>query len=290
VALCEAGGVDSIWQSDRLVSAQPYLDCMSVMAALAGATERLKFGMNVLGLGVREPLLVAKECATIDFLSSGRLLPAFGVGALSAPDWAAMGRQPQGQVGRVDQALDIIQQLWRGETVNVEGPHFNLSGARLSPKPVQQPLPLWIGGSGAAAIRRTARIGTGWLAGLEGPAQVARAVAAIKAACLEVDRRIDPEHFGAGFSFRFGAPDEPSAERRRAAFRAAFPTRNPDDVMVIGSAADIVRRLIDYEAAGVTKFVLRPIGEGDVDLFDQTQRLIEEVIPAVHGRKARPAA
>src|SRR5258707_661901 len=79
VRLCEDGGVDSLWQSDRLVSAQPFLDCMSVMAALAGATERLKFGMNVLALGYREPLLVAKECARIDFLSHGRLLPAFGL-------------------------------------------------------------------------------------------------------------------------------------------------------------------------------------------------------------------
>jgi alkanesulfonate monooxygenase SsuD/methylene tetrahydromethanopterin reductase-like flavin-dependent oxidoreductase (luciferase family) len=96
VRLCEDGGVDSIWQSDRLVAAQPVLDCMSVMAALTGATERLKFGMNVLALGFREPLLVARECATIDLLSGGRLLPAFGIGALASPDWAAMGRQPQG--------------------------------------------------------------------------------------------------------------------------------------------------------------------------------------------------
>jgi len=290
IALCEEGGVDSIWQSDRLISAQPYLDCMSVMAALAGATQRLKFGMNVLGLGVREPLLVAKECATIDFLSGGRLLPAFGVGALASPDWAAMGRTSEGQAGRIDQALDIMARLWRGETVDVDGPHFHMAGARLSPEPVQQPLPLWIGGSGPAAIRRTARIGTGWLAGLEGPSQVARTVSAIKAAAMEAGREIDPEHFGAGFSYRFGDPDDALAERRRAAYRRAFPTRDPDDVMVVGGAADIVRRMLDYEAAGATKFVLRPIGEGDADLFDQTRRLIEEVIPAVHGRKARPAA
>jgi probable F420-dependent oxidoreductase len=285
VRLCEEGGVDSLWQSDRLVAAQPFLDCMSVMAALAGATERLKFGMNVLALGFREPLLVARECATIDFLSGGRLLPAFGVGALTSPDWAAMGRASQGQVGRIDQALDIIARLWAGETVTVDGPHFRLEGARLLPLPVQRPLPLWIGGSGPAAIRRTARIGTGWLAGLEGPAQVARAVASIRAAALEAGRVIDPDHFGAGFSYRFGAQDNPIVERRRSAFRTAFPTRNPDDVIVSGGAADILRRMQDYEAAGASKFVLRPIGEGDADLFDQTRRLIEDVIPAAHDRR-----
>lgn len=288
VRLCEDGGVDSIWQSDRLVAAQPFLDCMSVMAALAGATQRLKFGMNVLALGFREPLLVARECATIDFLSGGRLLPAFGIGALASPDWAAMGRQPRGQGARVDEALDIIARLWRGETVNADGPHFRIEGARLAPLPVQQPLPLWIGGSGPAAIRRTVRIGSGWIAGLQGPAQVARTVEAIRTAALEAGRVIDAEHFGAGFSYRFGAKDDPVAERRRAAYRKAFPAGDPDDVIVAGSAADILGRIGDYQAAGVTKFVLRPIGDGDTDIFDQTQRLIEQVIPAVHGRRARP--
>ena len=285
VRLCEDGGVDSIWQSDRLVAAQPFLDCMSVMAALAGATERLKFGMNVLALGYREPLLVARECATIDFLSGGRLLPAFGIGSLASPDWAAMGSQPHGIGARVDEALDIIARLWRGETVNAQGPHFRIEGARLAPLPVQQPLPLWIGGSGPAAIRRTARIGTGWLAGLQGPAHVARTVAAIKAAALEAGREIDAEHFGAGFSYRFGAKDDPAAERRRLALQKAFPTIDPGDLIVVGGAADIIRRMLDYEAAGVTKFVLRPIGDDDADLFDQTQRLIEEVIKAVHNRR-----
>ena len=84
MALGEEGGVDSIWQTDRLVSAQPYLECMSLMAALAGATKRIKFGMNVACLGWREPLLLAKQCATIDVLSGGRLLPAFGVGSTSS--------------------------------------------------------------------------------------------------------------------------------------------------------------------------------------------------------------
>ena len=263
---------------------------MSVMAALAGATERLKFGMNVLTLGFREPLLVARECATIDFLSGGRLLPAFGIGALTSPDWAAMGRQPKGQGARVDAALDIMARLWRGETVNADGPHFRMEGARLAPLPVQQPLPLWIGGSGPAAIRRTARIGTGWLAGLQGPAQVALTVDAIRTAATEAGRAIDPEHFGAGFSYRFGAKDDPVAERRRAAYRKAFPTSNPDDVIVVGGAADIISRMADYEGAGVTKFVLRPIGDDDADIFDQTRRLIEEVIHAVHNRRKRPAS
>jgi hypothetical protein len=73
VDLCEAGGVDSLWHSDRLCGDTPALECMSVMAALAGATRRLKFGMNVASAGLRDPLLLACQCATIDTLSDGRL-------------------------------------------------------------------------------------------------------------------------------------------------------------------------------------------------------------------------
>ena len=76
VDMCEAGGADSLWQTDRLVSKEPILECMAVMAALAGRTRRIKFGMNVVSLALRDPVLVAKQCATIDVLSEGRLLPA----------------------------------------------------------------------------------------------------------------------------------------------------------------------------------------------------------------------
>ena len=77
VDLCEEGGVDSLWQTDRLVSRTPILESLSVMAALAGRTRRMRFGMNVVSLALRDPFLLAKQCATIDVLSEGRLLPAF---------------------------------------------------------------------------------------------------------------------------------------------------------------------------------------------------------------------
>ena len=100
VDLCEAGGIDSVWQTDRLLSRDPILECMTAMAALAGRTRRLKFGMNVVSLALRDPVLVAKQCATIDVLSEGRLLPAFGIGSPAAPEWQAMGLETKTR-GRV---------------------------------------------------------------------------------------------------------------------------------------------------------------------------------------------
>jgi hypothetical protein len=97
---------------------------------------------------------------------------------------------------------------------------------------------------------------------------------------------MEDDHFGASFSYRFGPHDDPIVEARRAAFQKAFPGRDSRLLVVTGGAAEILQRLKDYEAAGITKFILRPAASGDADVFDQTERLIGEVIPAVHRRKA----
>ena len=185
VEMCEESTVDSIWQTDRLITDNPMLESLTTMAAVAGATERLKFGMNVVALGWRDPLVVAKQCASIDFLSEGRLLPAFGIGTPRGEEWRATGRDTRSRGARTDEALDIISRLWAGETVDYDGEYYQYRGARISPLPVQKRLPLWIGGDSKAAIRRTARIGTGWLAGFQSPDEVTPVVAAIKVAARE---------------------------------------------------------------------------------------------------------
>ena len=109
VDLCEAGGVDSIWQTDRLVSPSPFLECMSALAALAGRTRRIKFGVNVLSLAMRDAVLVARQCATIDFLSNGRLLPAFGIGSPLGPEWTALNLDPKTRGRKTDEGLEVIR-------------------------------------------------------------------------------------------------------------------------------------------------------------------------------------
>ena len=280
IEMCEDSAVDSIWQTDRLISDNPMLESLSVMAALAGATTRLKFGMNVIALGWRDPLVVAKQCASIDFLSGGRLLPAFGIGTPRGEEWEATGRDTKGRGARADEALDIISRLWSGESVDYDGTYYQYRRARISPLPVQKRLPLWIGGQSKAAIRRTARIGTGWLAGFQSPGEVAPVVAAIKTAAEEAGRRIDADHYGAGFYFRFGSWDDAIVGPRAETF-AARTGRSPQECMVIGGAADMIERLRAYIVGGVSKFVLHPVAGGDDDTLDQTRRLIAEVLPGV---------
>ncbi|MCH9672062.1 MAG: LLM class flavin-dependent oxidoreductase [Gammaproteobacteria bacterium] len=289
VDLCEQGGIDSLWQTDRLVSKMPMLECMSAMAALAGATKKIKFGMNVASAGLRDPLLLAKQCATIDMLSEGRLLPAFGIGSALGPDWVSMGRPTKGRGRLTDEALEIISRLWSGERLTYEGEFFQYKKAIISPLPAQSQLPLWIGGSSKAAIRRTARVGTGWLAGREAASDVGAVVDGIKAACLEEGRTIDDDHYGAGFFYRFGTWDEPIIDKRVELMKKTMANdgRDPKEMLAVGSVEDIMAHIERFVDGGVSKFILRPIGVDDDDLYNQTRRLIEEVIPAVDALNSR---
>src|SRR5262245_27376091 len=156
-SLLERSGVDSLWQTDRLVSREPFLESMSVMAALAGATERLRFGMNAVVASFRDPLLLAKQCATIDYLSGGRLLPVFGIGATDAPELHAPGTSAARRGARVDEMLVLMQRLWTEERLSFDGEFFHYVDCTITPRPVQNPLPCWIGGHSPSAVRRTAR-------------------------------------------------------------------------------------------------------------------------------------
>jgi probable F420-dependent oxidoreductase len=273
VDLCEQGGIDSLWQTDRIVGRSPILESMTTMAALAGRTRRLKFGMNVVSLAFRDPVLLAKQCATIDVLSEGRLLPAFGIGSPLSPEWQALALDTRTRASRTDEALDIMRRLWTEDSVTHEGRHFRLDAASILPRPHQRDLPVWIGGSSEAAIRRTARAGTGWIAGAEPPEEAGRIAAAIRGAAPH----IEPDHYGAGFPFHFGMPSDiaPAMESYRAR-----TGRDPAAYFAVGNAEAILGQLGRYVSAGISKFILRPLGDEDA-ILAQTHRLIEQVLPCV---------
>ena len=277
----EETAVDSVWVSERLISTQLQLEPIVAFGVIAGRTQRLKFGMNAIIAPLRDPLILAKQCATLDYLSEGRLLPAFGVGGISAPEFAATGRELIGRGRLGDEVLDICARLWEGQPVTYEGKYHTYRDAVIAPLPVQRPLPLWIGGSSEAAIKRTARIGTGWLGGTQSPAEVTKVVAGIKKALGDTGRSIDDDHYGAGFPFRFGSPRDEVVQRTNAAY-ARLGNTNPASVVAVGDADTIVARCNEYIAGGVSKFVLRPLAVGDEELMAQTRRLVDEVLPRVH--------
>jgi alkanesulfonate monooxygenase SsuD/methylene tetrahydromethanopterin reductase-like flavin-dependent oxidoreductase (luciferase family) len=132
VEACEASSIDSLWCSDRLISRVDTLEPMSLMAALAGATRRLQFGMNALVLPFRDPLVLAKQCATIDWLSGGRLLTVFGVGIEQDPTWLATRRDPTRRGRQADEMLAIMNRLFEEDVVSFEGAFYQYTGVSIS--------------------------------------------------------------------------------------------------------------------------------------------------------------
>lgn len=290
VALCEEGGVDSLWQTDRLVSGEPILECITAMAALAGATRRIKFGMNVVSVGMRDPLLLAKQLATVDVLSKGRVLPAFGIGSIRAPEWKVTGIGTEARGARTDEGLEIIARLWAGEKLTYDGRFYQYDGVRIAPIPVQKKIPMWIGGSTKHAIRRTAKYGTGWQAAFETPEEAGITVRAIQAMTGEFGRRIDDDHFGAAFSFRYGNREDEIVQKAEKRLRAVAGERPIDHALVVGDSDAIVAQVRAFVENGLSKFILRPLGTDDADMRAQSARLIDEVLPEVAAMNAAQKA
>lgn len=277
VKRCDEAGIDSLWQTDRIVSKEPFLECLTVMAGLAGATKKIKFGMNVASLGLRDPLMTAKQCATIDYLSNGRLLPAFGLGSNRSRDWVASGTVTKARGQRMNEALEIMTGLWLGEEVTYTGRHFQYDKACISPLPVQNPLPLWIGGSSDAAIERSGKYGTGWQAAFDTPEEAGIVVEKILESASRNNRPMDKDHFSVGFGVRFGKwSDEPVKK-----MVSDFEKRTGKEAsrgFVVGTGDEILERIQAYVDHGISKFILRPIGSDDAEMHDQTEQIIDQVL------------
>jgi probable F420-dependent oxidoreductase len=282
VQLLERYKVDSVWQTDRLVSVDPYLEAVSVMATLAGCTERIKFGMNAIVAPLRDPLVLAKQCATIDYLSNGRLLPMFGVGYPNAVEWKSTNRDASDRGARSTEIFQLLNMLWTQESVTFEGKFFQYRNVSVTPRPIQNPLPLWIGGNADAALKRTAKLGTGWIGGITTVEQVAHAINLIRTESTALGRTIDDDHYGTSLAFRIGTLDDPVVSQfplvRRAGIGDEIDLR---PLLAIGSVQQIIDRIEAYKAVGASKFVLLPIAMGDADVFDQTRRACEEILPAI---------
>lgn len=284
VKMLEESGVDSVWQSDRLISSDAYLESLSALAALAGCTERIKFGMNAIVAPLRDPLVLAKQCATIDYLSGGRLLPMFGVGYPEAAEWQATGRSSDHRGSKANEMFELMSRLWSEESVTYEGKFYQYENATIAPRPIQQPLPLWIGGSSTAAIKRTARLGSGWIGGIASPAEVENAITGIKSYAKEYGRSIDDDHYGTSLAYRIGKPDDDEVVNSPFVKRTGIGEDidlNP--LFCIGTPDDLIARLQQYIDVGASKFVLFPIAAGDKDTFEQTRQVIDAVKPVIEN-------
>jgi probable F420-dependent oxidoreductase len=161
----EAAGFDSVWLGEHHNNVLLYPTPLLGLAAIAARTRRVRLGTAVLLLPLHHPLAVAEEAAMVDVISRGRLV--LGIGAGYAPEeFAAFDVSPAERGSRLDEAVPLIQRLWTEEGVTHAGRHYRLTGATVSPRPVQRPRPpIWFAGWVEPALRRAGRLGDAWLGG-----------------------------------------------------------------------------------------------------------------------------
>jgi len=247
---------DSLWLSDRLTGAAP--DPLIGLAVAAGQTRRLKLGTSVLVLPGRNPIVVAKQVASLDRLSDGRLLVAVGLGASDAREHRAFGIESRERGAWVEEVVPLLRRLWTEERVDHDGPRFHYRGLTVLPRPVQHPIDVWLGGLAPAALRRIGRVGDGWLPSFCTVAEAVQGRTIVCEAAEAADRRIDPEHFGAMLVYALRPPGRAVLE--------ALAARRPDveaSLLVPVGLAAIRERLQEFVNAGISKLVLRPADEPD---------------------------
>ena len=156
----EAAGFDSVWIGDSLI-ARPRHEPLTLLAAVAARTKRVRLGTAVLLPALRNPVVLAQIVATLDRIAEGRVILGVGIAA-DAPairkEFAAAGVPWERRVGRYLETLEICRALWRRDGVSFSGKHFTLDNVTMEPKPHRPGgPPIWIGGSGPTALRDAAR-------------------------------------------------------------------------------------------------------------------------------------
>jgi len=251
----EALGFDSLWLSERISGPAP--DPLVAMAYGAGRTERLKFGMSVMVLPGRNPVVLAKELATLANMSRGRLLPAFGLGAVDPVEQQAFGVQRGERAKLFDEMLTVMRNCWTGEPFTHHGDRFDYDEVRVQPAATK--MEVWLGGIAPSELRRIGRMADGWLPSFVTPADAAAGRVVIEEVCNEHDRQIEHDHYGVLVPYAFG----PIPDRLLALLAKRRPDLSDPSELVPTSwdgLTDLIRRFIDV---GTSKFVVLPLAEPD---------------------------
>ncbi|HYA28003.1 MAG TPA: TIGR03619 family F420-dependent LLM class oxidoreductase [Acidobacteriota bacterium] len=279
----ESLDVDSIWVSDRLVSTALTLEPVALLSFIAGRLRNMKLGTSTLVLPTRNPIVLAKELATLDFLAQGRLFPAIGLGGEESRDLQAVGINKKERAGRTDEMIMLMRRLWTEESVTFTGKYFSIEDVTIMPRPWQKKgPPIWIGGRSEAALRRTGRLGDGWLVSSVAPTEVEAGIKSIRRYAAQANREVPEDHYGVLIPFFFATSSEKAGEiaGRTIRPRADMPT---SEFTAFGNADQVRAKVQAYIATGASKFVMRPCGPFDA-WQDQIEILAREVIGPLQTR------
>jgi probable F420-dependent oxidoreductase len=257
-------GFDSLWAGDHISYRNPILDIVVALSTFAAVTERVTLGAGIVLAPLRHPSVIAKEFASLDYVSGGRVILGVGVGGESEKDFEAVGVSPSERGARTDEAMRALRALFGESPASFAGRFFSFEGISIEPRPAQAGgPPLWVGGRSQAAIRRAATLGDGWIPIWVTPAAFARGLEELPPHVTPAVTL--PAHVG---------PKRRLYEHLRVRYAGDFGEHVVDRYCVAGTQDECAARIREYVDTGARHLVFNILE------LDDAERLAEVALAA----------
>jgi alkanesulfonate monooxygenase SsuD/methylene tetrahydromethanopterin reductase-like flavin-dependent oxidoreductase (luciferase family) len=292
----DGAGWDSVWVGDSIF-AKPRLDAIALLGALAARTKRVRLGPACFAsTPLRDALILAYQWCCLDLMSNGRTVfvackgqPEAG-GGLFDKEFAALRIEPSSRMRRMEEAIEILRLTSSRESVDYHGKYNSFRGVTVLPRPVQQPIPIWVTANpNTTAVtdvepsyRRVARLGDGWMTTGKTPEDLSHSLEMIRGYALELGRPLRPS-FEVALYYNINVNEDRNAalvESKRfldTYYGVDYNTEFINMWVAMGSPAECIERIRRYVDAGATTITLRLTG---YDQKQQFRRVTGEVLSA----------
>jgi probable F420-dependent oxidoreductase len=305
--LAERLGYDGVWGNDHITAA-PYVrtrypdapnfyEVLVTLATVGASTERVQLGTAVMVLPLRDPVLLAKQVATLDRLTRGRVVLAVGVGAYREEFVAQWPRRAAARRGdMLDESLHVLRVLFSERTASHAGTYYAFESLELAPKPLQRPFPIYIGGHNTAAVARAARFGQGWLPGWRPLGEVKERTALLRRLTAEAGRHPKDVEAAVQFTLFMGTtPEAAVAGYRRTGMvhhRKSLAHTGRDPALaeannLIGSPASLLDKIAFLAEADVDHVCAIQFPQNSVsEMLEHMEWFARDVVAPFQGRTA----
>ncbi|HEY2989597.1 MAG TPA: LLM class flavin-dependent oxidoreductase [Candidatus Binatia bacterium] len=275
---CDEMGLDSVWDLDRIV--YDNLEPLTLLAAAAAVTSKIRLGTSVLLAALRHPTLLAKIVSTLDFLSSGRITLGIGFGSREN-DFTSVEIPYEHRGSRAEELVGLVKRLWTEENVTYKGRFYQIDNVTIGPPPVQTPHPpIWMGGSAETALKRAARLADGYICGSSAIPEFPRVWEKITAFAASAGR--DPAKIAkAGLTFMAIDDDKAKAVAACEAYLNRYYGKVRLDVektLVVGSAEACAERIRAAFANGLETLIVGAV----IPDLKQLDLLGEKILPQLN--------
>jgi probable F420-dependent oxidoreductase len=279
VTKAETLDYDSLWLQERILSDFSMLEPVTLLSYVAAITTKLKLGVSVILLTLRNPIQLAKNFSTLDCMSHGRAVLGIGLGGghLGSHE-EFFGYSKEKRVRRFTEAIEVMKLLWTEPKASFQGSFWNFQNVSMEPKPIQKPhLPLWFGGHHENALRRAVKYGDGWMGSGSSPRSAFVSEAAMIRRFLE-DAKRDPSTFGVSKRVYLAVDENKSRAERRIREWFGRRYKNADlgpSACVWGGADECAEKIRVFIRAGARHILFNP-------MFDEQEHLdicASEIMP-----------